>query len=84
MTSNQELDVLRKIPITQILGIKNQGAKIIKIRCPIHNEKTPSMTLYQDGSWKCYGCNANGQNAIDFLMSLGASFSEAVDELKRY
>ncbi len=42
------------------------------------------MVIYPDGSYFCYGCSANGQNSIDLLMAMGATFGEAIDELKKY
>lgn len=42
------------------------------IKCPFHNEKTPSMAVkfYPDANkqrFKCFGCDASG-DAIDFIM----------------
>jgi hypothetical protein len=37
-----------------------------KIRCPFHDEKTPSLQIYPD-HFHCYGCGAHG-DAIDWLM----------------
>lgn len=81
--TNDELAKIRKIKITTVLGIADTGRRI-SIRCPVHNEKSPSMVIYPDGSYYCYGCSANGQNAIDFLVGMGASFQEAIEELKRH
>jgi len=53
--------------------------------CPFHNEKTPSFWVFDDNSWKCFGCGANGQNAIDFVMKKkGLSFRDAVNHLRTY
>jgi len=50
--------------------------------CPFHNEKTGSFVIYQDNSWHCFGCHANGQNAIDFIMRLESlPFVQAVERL---
>lgn len=27
-----------------------------KVSCPFHADQTPSLQLYQDGSWYCFGC----------------------------
>ena len=38
--------------------------------CPFHMEKTPSMSVKQDGQFfKCFGCGEGG-NAISFLMKI--------------
>jgi hypothetical protein len=34
--------------------------------CPFHAEGEPSFTIYPDGHFHCYGCQANG-DAVDFL-----------------
>jgi hypothetical protein len=39
-----------------------------KALCPIHNEKTPSFTVYpSSNSWHCFGCGVGG-SVIDFIM----------------
>lgn len=49
--------------------------------CPFHPEKTPSMRIYKDDSFYCFGCGAHG-DVIDLVMRLfGLSFTEAVDKL---
>lgn len=78
-----KIDDLRKIKITTLLGVKDLGRNVI-IRCPLHNERTPSFVVYPNGGFHCYGCGANGQNAIDLLMAMGATFTEACEELTKY
>lgn len=79
----EEIAVLRNIPIHRILGIQNNGVHV-QLRCPFHNERTPSFTLYPDNSFKCYGCNIHGQGAIDFTMKMGYNFQNAIQELAIY
>lgn len=52
------------------------------MRCPFHEEKTPSLKIYPEGKgWYCYGCGAGG-SVIDFVMKLfHVNFSEAVAKL---
>lgn len=56
----------------------------VAIRCPFHSEKTPSCVIYKDNSFHCFGCQAHGSNAIDFVMKLGCNFNDAVKELANY
>src|SRR6478672_4149442 len=35
--------------------------------CPFHADKTPSLTLYADGRFHCFGCGADG-TAFDYVM----------------
>lgn len=79
----ERVERLRQVPITTIIGVRPTSRRV-SIRCPFHNEKTPSMVLYPNGGYHCYGCGAHGNNSIDFLMGLGASFPEALEEIKKY
>lgn len=81
--TKDNLEEIRQVHITTILGVQQKGRRVV-IRCPIHNEKSGSMVIYPDGSYYCFGCQAHGSNAIDFLMAMGASFVEAVEEIKKY
>jgi hypothetical protein len=54
-----------------------------KVRCPFHDDSTPSLHAYNDPArgWRCFGCHANG-SIIDFGSLLygieprGAGFHE--------
>jgi energy-coupling factor transporter ATP-binding protein EcfA2 len=56
------------------------------IKCPFHNEKTPSMSVKfipnaNKERYKCWGCNEKG-DAIDFIMKLkNYSYNEAREYL---
>ena len=39
------------------------------ICCPFHNKRTPSLKLFDDGGFYCFGCHAGG-SAIDFTARL--------------
>ena len=73
------IDKCRQVSIKELIGTTNN-----KINCVFHDERTPSLVLYDDGGYHCYGCSKNGANAIDFLIDLGASFNEAILELNKY
>jgi len=84
MISKEDIDRARSVRIEKILGI-DIATRRTCINCPIHGERTPSFYIYPDGSYHCFGkCSKGGQNAIDFLIELGASFKEAVEELQKY
>lgn len=40
-----------------------------KVLCPFHQEKRPSLQLYSDGSFYCFGCGRGG-SIIDFAAEL--------------
>ena len=59
------------------------GERIIKnkMRCPFHNEKTASFTIYQNNTYYCFGCSAYG-DVIAFVQHyFNIRFSEAVKQL---
>ena len=37
-----------------------------KIRCPFHHEETPSLHVFEDDRWHCFGCGKHG-DVIDFV-----------------
>ncbi|WHH60417.1 CHC2 zinc finger domain-containing protein [Petroclostridium sp. X23] len=38
--------------------------------CCFHNDKTPNLAMYEGGGFKCYSCNAGGQDSIAFVSKL--------------
>lgn len=52
-----------------------------KVCCPFHSERTPSCVLFDDGGFKCFGCQARG-DALDYLIKVrGLSFDQACEAL---
>lgn len=54
-----------------------------KCCCPIHNENTPSLQIYEDtNSWYCWGACSEGGDEIAFVKSIdGVDFPEAVKKV---
>lgn len=52
--------------------------------CPFHSEKTPSMSIKEDGQFfKCFGCGEGG-NVISFVMKIeDVDFTKAVEILAK-
>lgn len=47
--------------------LKHGGANIYKGLCPFHNEKTPSLVVYEDNqTFYCFGCKTHG-DIIDYV-----------------
>lgn len=80
---NEEVQKIRDISIQRIVGGDVRG-RTRHIPCVFHKDHTPSLVLYPDNSFHCFGCGANGQGAIDFTMKLGYTFIEACEELLKY
>ena len=81
-------DKIKSIPILDTflrLGYqpKKRGNNKFVIPCPLHNEKDPSLMIYEDkNSWFCFGCKKGGDN-IRFIEELkDCSYGEAIDFLK--
>jgi len=53
---------LRAIPAAEYARVLAgaQPDRAGKIACPFHNDHTPSLQLYPDNSWYCFGCQQGG------------------------
>jgi len=78
--TEDQIQQAREVPIEDLINTK----KINKMWCcPFHNDSTPSFHIYPDNSWHCFGCQAHGANAIDFVLKKdkNMTFPEAVKYL---
>jgi len=82
MTTN-EIEKCRAVPIHSLLGLRNLGRRVM-IKCPFHADRTASMAIYPNNGYHCFGCGKHGNNAVDFVVALGTTFPEAINELKKY
>jgi DNA primase len=51
-----------------------------KVLCPLHQERHPSLHLYRDGTFYCYGC-CRGGSIIDFAAALWGCGTRGVEFL---
>ncbi|AKM06119.1 DUF7146 domain-containing protein [Pelagerythrobacter marensis] len=53
-----------------------------KACCPLHNDRSPSFTIFDDGKrFQCFGCGASG-DVLDFISALhGVGLREAAEML---
>lgn len=65
--------------IAERYGIEMNRARFAN--CPFHNDKTPSMKLY-DRYFKCFGCNEGGDIFALVMKLCGVSFQEALKRIK--
>lgn len=80
---NETLESVRGITVQKMLGL-GAGGRRLSIKCPIHNEKSPSFVIYPGGDFYCYGCAKSGQNALDLLLLMGYAFPDAVEYLLQH
>ncbi|MFZ1996730.1 MAG: CHC2 zinc finger domain-containing protein [Solirubrobacteraceae bacterium] len=71
-SAHTQLDeLLLTIPATtyvrELTGLEPHGNG--KVSCPFHEDDTPSLHLYTDGTFYCYGCAAGG-SIYDFASHL--------------
>lgn len=78
-----DIERARAVSIYDILGLKQKGRRV-SIKCVFHTDSTPSLAIYPNGGYHCFGCGKNGHNAIDLCMDLGMTFKEAVSQLKDF
>lgn len=73
-------EIKRRVPLDRFLGqfltLRKEGHALVA-RCPYHEEKTPSFTVYET-HFHCFGCAAHG-DLFDWLMrDASRTFAEAV------
>mgnify|MGYP000857425637 CR=1 FL=1 len=62
--------------------VTGEQVKRSNVRCVFHNERTPSMKIYED-SFHCFGCGAHG-DMIDFVQRKNnCSHKEALEFLSK-
>jgi DNA primase len=74
--TNDKLEKAKQIPISFLL--KNKSTSI---KCLFHNEGTPSMHIYSDNSFYCFGCAKYGSSVDIYMQQTGCTFIDAVNYL---
>src|ERR1041385_8110442 len=68
--------------ISSYIDLQKRGNLNVGL-CPFHGETTPSLTVYPDQHFHCFGCGKHG-DAIDFLMGVeNMFFRDAVATLAK-
>lgn len=71
------------LKIAEMVDEPRRSGHIPMIRCPFHEDSTPSMAVYDDG-FHCFGCGWHG-DAADLMMALnGWDFRQFVDFIGQY
>lgn len=74
----------KEIPLESLIGspVRRSGSNTLTTLCPLHNEKSPSFTIFQNtNTYYCFGCHSFG-DSINLYESLnGVDFVEAVNAL---
>lgn len=59
----------QRLQLTDLVQIARQDRSGCWARCPLHNDTQPSLRLYRDGHYHCFGCGAHG-DVIDLYAAL--------------
>jgi DNA primase len=71
-------EVVTMFDLVQRYGIDVNAAGFAQ--CPFHQEKTPSMKIYERG-YKCFGCNSGG-SIFDMVMKMfNLNFKDAKERI---
>jgi hypothetical protein len=77
--TDADIEAARTYPIEDLTGNPTRGW----VRCPFHNDKTPSMQIKNNKAY-CYGACKKTWGPIEYLMQKeNISFTEAVKRLLR-
>ena len=83
MKYNQSVELIKeRLPLAEVVE-HYTGEKLTKgkIRCPLHNEKTASFTVYPNNTFYCFGCGASG-DVLKFVQAyFNIGFKEALMRL---
>lgn len=65
--------------LVQVVRDDRSGAWAL---CPMHGDTNPSLRVYADGHWHCFGCGAHGGDAIDLYAAMHKiTLREAIAQL---
>lgn len=69
-----------RLRVEDLVGIPQVRTRQM-IRCPFHDDGNPSLVIYPDGTWKCFGCGLRGDVVDFFAHQHQLSVREAIVEL---
>ena len=77
-----DVERAREFPIETLIAKYGFKTRMNKMKCMLHEDKTPSLQLYLNtNSWYCFSCGKGG-DVIDLVMSVQkCSFVESVKYL---
>ena len=87
LTWTERCEAARSVAITELirrldLGEPRKCSKQLTMRCPFHEERTPSLFIEpQRGLWNCFGCGLGGDSIKLWMQAKGVGFAQAVREI---
>ena len=84
----QHMDAATVKQSVDLVSYIDQSAHLVKAGadrfvgvCPFHADKSPSMSVWTDGHWKCFGCGAGGDIFAFVMLQHKCGFREALQLL---
>lgn len=79
--SKRDIQAAKEVSCHAIL--RNAGIEVKKTFavCQFHNERTPSMKIYENNTFYCFGCGAAGDSISLYRGVYGVDFKQAVRAL---
>jgi len=75
--------VRERLPVTDLVTVVRRDRGGAWAVCPLHQDRHPSLRVYADGHYHCFGCEAHG-DVIDLYAALRKlTLREAIYELGR-
>lgn len=77
----------RRVPLLDVVARLGLGEPVkrgreLAVRCPLHEDHKPSLTLNPtEGLWYCFPCGEGGDGLRLYMRARRVEFSEAVREL---
>lgn len=71
------LDLLAEIE--KDLGPGRRSGGVVMYCCPFHKDSTPSLAVYRDGGFKCFGCDKSGDLITWLHEYRGMSWKDITD-----
>jgi DNA primase len=78
MGTKEEIQRVRDISILALMGQRHDRAILIK--CPFHDDSTPSCWIKPNNFYRCFGCGKTGKNFIDFCLDMGYTMTQIMKE----
>lgn len=82
--TEDEIDRARYASIENILAMQGVQVRNRQCCCVFHTEDTPSMHIYPNNSYFCFGCGASGDAITLYRHLHGADFKTAVRALQQF
>ena len=76
-------EIKDKADLTELMG-RYTDVKHKKACCPFHNEKSPSLVIYHNETYKCFGCGKSGDVFSLIQEQEKLSFYEAIKWVANY